>query len=127
MKLPVLAVALLALGCCCSRTETHSEAYHLIDSDAGGVTITEAGVTIVVVDVPYRSSSTTIDGRTSGERALCGHPFGVRDGRFSIGPIDYGAAPEGSEVRVALDGVTIDGERRGDVPPIETGTPSEEE
>lgn len=126
MKLPILALALLILGCCCSRTETHSEAYHFIDSDAGGVTITEAGVTIVVVDVPYRSASTTVNGRTSGSRALCGHPFGVSDGKFSIGPINYGPAPEGSEVRVALAGVTIDGERRGDIPPIETPLMEEE-
>jgi hypothetical protein len=128
MKPTILALSLLALtGGCGHNVSHHSEAHSSIDSDAGGVTIREEGVTIVAVDVPYRSRSSTVNGRTSGQRAMLGHPFGVSDGKFFIGPINYGPAPEGCEVRVALDGVTIDGERRGDVPPIETGTLMEEE
>jgi len=42
--------------------------------------------------------------------------FGMRDGVFFIGEHEYGPVPARAVIRVALDGVTIDGKERGPLP-----------
>jgi hypothetical protein len=90
-----------------------------VDGPAGGIDLTVDGVRIEAdpsVRFVYRSTSQT--GRpTERVQTLDGHAFGVEDGVFHLGGRAYGPAPPGSTVRVSADGVLVDGEHRGALPP----------
>ncbi len=118
MILHRIPLVLLALATSCSHESRESFAYTFVDG-ADGTTIETGGVRIEVdrsvrfLSVSHSSSS----GELSSESTLDGHRFGVREGVFFLGEREYGAAREGSVVRVSATGVSVDGEERGPLPP----------
>lgn len=71
----------------------------------------------VAPDVRYvLSSISTERGVAASAGTLDGHPFGVRQEEFFIGPKTYGQPPVGSTVHVQKGGVYFGAERRGDLP-----------
>jgi len=117
---PSPALLLAGLAACGGADQAPpADSYTLIDAPGGGVTIGMEGVEIETDgDVAYRFEQQISGGAaTTSGPTLNGHPFGLRKGVFFIGEREYGPAPSGAHVRVASDGVFVDGERRGDAPP----------
>lgn len=84
----------------------------------GGQTLTVNGYTLETApDLPEREGSTTT---TSGDNqtvvVLRGWSIVIRDGKVAVAGRDFGAAPAGSTIRVAKDGVRVGGELRGPLP-----------
>jgi len=123
----LLALPLLAVPVACVNHDGTSESQSsttFVDSSGGG-SVRIDGVRIEAegsVHFLYRSTSTT-PGTTTTTMTIEGHPYGVRDGVFFLGDREYGPVGKTSVVRVSHDGVTIDGEPRGELPPPE---PTEE-
>jgi hypothetical protein len=85
----------------------------------GGTRTTINGLDIeVAADVPQRpkDAPAVVNGDNQVVITLRGWPIVARDGRLYVGGKDFGAAPAGSRVRVAKDGVYVDGELRGPLP-----------
>ena len=118
MPLRRLALASFALAAACSSKQAQeSFSYVSVDPVNGGVDIETAGVRIELDgSLHFVSQSHTTQHGSSATNTLNGHPFGVREGVFFIGPSSYGAVREGSLVRVDERAVTVDGEERGPFP-----------
>ena len=75
------------------------------------------GVTIQVTDVRYSVRQAFLNGVPSPcTETIEGHPFGMRDGVFYIGDVEYGGVSNGATVKVSAEGVFVGEEKRGVVP-----------
>jgi hypothetical protein len=87
---------------------------------SGGQALAIGGVTIrLASDVPDRPTGEggfTMQVQNGIGAALRGWPIVLRDGHVFVGGQDFGAAPEGSKIEIANDGVRVDGELRGELP-----------
>jgi len=119
LRTTLALLAVLPLAACGGEQRTTTSTWTTIDSPGGGVTFEQSGVTIEAdssVRLVYRVR--TQNGvETENVQTLNGHAFGVEDGAFVLGGREYGPTPEGSRVMVQADGVFVDGERRGELPP----------
>ena len=114
----LLILAALLPVCAC-RKQQAVEAYGAEVDGQGRATITVQGLR-VEVESPVRfvsSSASSTPGESKLTSTIEGHPFGLENGVFFIGPKRYGPAKEGALVRVTTAGVSIDGEHRGALPP----------
>ena len=114
-----LAPLLACLAACGGPEQAPpASSYTHIEAPGGGVTIRIGDVEIATSgSVAYFFEQTIADGSaTTSGPTLNGHAFGLRQGVFFIGEREYGPAPAGARVRVAPEGVFVDGERRGDTP-----------
>jgi len=115
----LLLGALLPSAACSDRSSSGSSASGVtyIDSEGGGELAIDGVHFEIDASVHYRYQFTSTDPGTSQRSATVnGHEFGLRDGRVFVGSKDYGPAPSGAHVRIAADGVTVDGEPRGALP-----------
>ncbi|MGE3174581.1 MAG: hypothetical protein AB7O97_18260 [Planctomycetota bacterium] len=109
---------LIALaGCGGAAAERTVEPFQM-SVDGGKVELRLRGV-VVEVDPSVHLRHTTVTDARGGtaDQTLAGHPFGIDDGVFRIGPTTFGPVAAGDRVHVAASGVTVNGERRGDMPP----------
>lgn len=88
------------------------------ERDDGTQVITVGEVRVeVAADLPQRTEPVV---GTPGDNVIVlnmrGWPIVVRDGLVVVAGTEFGAAPPGSVVRLAANGVSVDGELRGELP-----------
>ena len=111
--LTTIAVLLTA----CSPETTHTLSTQVTVGGGDGSTFVTNGMKIEVADsLHYELRSVTTSGASSRYESLAGHPFGMREGVFYIGDVEYGAVPNGATVKVSAEGVFVGDEKRGMVP-----------
>ncbi len=104
-----------------AATTTVTSTTTVTNVDENGVAhVVRQGWTLEVgPDVRYQSVSKSGVGEQSGvTTTINGAPFEVRDGRLLLDKLDLGPAPKAAKLRVAADGVFVDGERRGATPKL---------
>lgn len=87
--------------------------------DSSGVVTTGSGSSSIEIDsgIQFVSTSKSGFGEADGvTQTVNGSPYGVRHGRLFIGEHDFGVVPPDAKVRLSLEGVYVDGERRGEMP-----------
>jgi hypothetical protein len=84
----------------------------------GGQVVSVGGYSIeTAADLPERKNSTTsVTGDNQTVVVLRGWSIVVRDGKVTVGGREYGAVAAGGKIRLAADGVRVDGELRGPLP-----------
>ena len=111
-------VCLLVVVACGSGGDSAPGPSSLTYVDSPGGELVLSGVRIEIdssVHYVYHSRSSSEAG-TELTMTVDGHDFGLRDGVFFIGDVEYGAVTEGDTVVVAAEGIQINGERHGDMP-----------
>jgi hypothetical protein len=122
MKAPLTWLLALATLTGCGSDSGNVPAGSTSVANGGAAQVSVAGVAVTVepgVRFVARIVSTQGAGADASSQTttIDGHPFGVSDGSFRIGPRDYGAVAAGDQVRVAPDGVFVNDQRRGALPP----------
>ncbi len=119
-----LLLGLLGLPYGCTRTESHSHSFRYFEVD-GKV---EATATIDGVRIDFDPSvevhfsmdvgvaQVSNDGVNDNAMTVNGLPFHVQSGEFLIGGTRYGKVEAGDRVHVSAEGVTVNGEPRGELP-----------
>ncbi|MSR62446.1 MAG: hypothetical protein EXS08_08375 [Planctomycetes bacterium] len=107
---------LVLLSACSHGAHTTHSTQTTVAGDNGTALVID-GVTIQFTDVRYSMRQTLLNGVPSPRiETIEGRPFGVRDGVFFIGDVEYGAVSSGTTVKVSAEGVFVGDEKRGVVP-----------
>ena len=111
----ILAAAWLLASCGSEPAATPAAFAVQVESDGSAVLTVEGAV--LEIDPGVRFELTVRSSTHANVATLEGYPFGVSEGRFHIGPVDYGPVAPAARVSVAPDGVSVEGEHRGELPP----------